>query len=499
MNDNITSSSLDTGTFGQRVFSGLSKLGFSLGITMVLALALKLYMPRVLGPERLGTLYFAESFSLIFFSLIPLGLPVYITKEVPANPDHAKEIFSTISFFGLVSSVLVGLILTTTMLVADYDFATVVTTLIMGAYIAFYTFQQAFARKMFLSLGYDSFVAKIDVTVKIILVSTAFSVLIFYPNLYVLAGCFALSEISGTLFSLRKAKGLGLLSGCVSLRLLRKMLVVSLPFFFSAMFLQIYANIDITMLAHLANKAEVGFYGAAIKLKGVFLLIVPIMFGVMQPLLSKALKENREQYILHARNILKYLIALSLPLSMLLIVFGDKISLLLYGPGFEPSYRIVAVLSLVLALTYLNVLFTMCVNLMTNGKKMAASVLVSAVINIILNYLFIPIGASYFGPGGAGVGSAIATVISEAVVCTYLWFLLGRGFFSKELVLKLAILFVPCFAALIIYDLITSFSLVTRIVVLVPAIVIYMFGTKLLSREDVKISFQLVRKTLVKS
>src|SRR5262245_10859194 len=73
------------------------KLGGSLIFTWGIALAIRLLLPRYLGPTRFGTLNFAEGFTAAFFITLSLGLDSYVRKEVAVRPSHASDFFGGIS------------------------------------------------------------------------------------------------------------------------------------------------------------------------------------------------------------------------------------------------------------------------------------------------------------------------------------------------------------------------------------------------------------------
>ncbi len=67
------------------------KLGGSLIATWGIALIVRLYVPRVLGPDRFGHLSFAEAFTTTAFVTLGLGVDTYIRKEVSVRPEHASD------------------------------------------------------------------------------------------------------------------------------------------------------------------------------------------------------------------------------------------------------------------------------------------------------------------------------------------------------------------------------------------------------------------------
>ena len=70
-----------------------AKLGGSLLGTWAVALAVRLLLPRHLGPESFGAYQFADAFTTVTLIATTLGIETYIRKEVPPRPQHASDFF----------------------------------------------------------------------------------------------------------------------------------------------------------------------------------------------------------------------------------------------------------------------------------------------------------------------------------------------------------------------------------------------------------------------
>src|SRR5580704_2495660 len=91
------------------------KLGGSLLFPWGIALGIPLLVPRYLGPDRFGTLSFAEGFTTAAFIVLNLGHEHYIRKELAVRPRHASDFFGgmfalrvvmTACIFGVMALVL---------------------------------------------------------------------------------------------------------------------------------------------------------------------------------------------------------------------------------------------------------------------------------------------------------------------------------------------------------------------------------------------------------
>jgi O-antigen/teichoic acid export membrane protein len=82
------------------------KLGTSLLFTWGIALAVRFWMPRHLGPDLYGSINFAEAFTTTAFVALSLGIDTYVRKEISVRPGHATDFFATTVLLRLALTVL---------------------------------------------------------------------------------------------------------------------------------------------------------------------------------------------------------------------------------------------------------------------------------------------------------------------------------------------------------------------------------------------------------
>lgn len=462
---------------GKGMARNMSIMGLSLFITNILALAMKMYLPRKLGPELTGIFYFADSFSLMVFGFLPLGIGTYITRNVPKNPEHAKDfLWSVIIFQAFLSLLFLGSAYFYLSLF-HHDAQAIGVTLVMGIYAAMNYFHGNIFKKVFTAIGDFSLAASADVVVKFSLVFSCLGVLYFSPNLYAIAACHVFSECVCFAILFNAARKKNLISPVFNPVLLKNIVVSSLPFFVVGALANVYTGLDTTMLQEMSNATEVGLYGSAVRLKGNFLLIVPIIYSTFMPMVSKVLGDNPRQAENFFRQILQWTLAMSFFLSMGVLVFADFLSNILYGSEFAKAHRATSFLAPIVALTYLNILFSMYLNLTTRGRGLVIVTLTSLGINAGLNVFFIPWGLARWGVGGGGVGASIATSISE------IWVLVGLLYGARKVAASMrtvsAMLFaaVPLITLLYTYDSWANMPLLSRICYFAVAVPIYTFAT----------------------
>jgi O-antigen/teichoic acid export membrane protein len=276
--------------------------------------------------------------------------------------------------------------------------------------------------------------------------------------------------------------------------LLKKIVITSLPFFVVGVISTIYTSLDTTMISKLATPREVGLYGSAVRLKGVFLMLIPVLFGAFMPLLAKARSESIESGAKLFQKTYLSLLQLTTLMSLTVLVFGNFMSDLLFGTEFSASAQTISYLALALYITYLTVIKCVYMNIATDGKILMWITLLSLAINGALNFFLIPWGFTTFGEGGAGVGASISTLISEMFVFWSLVYFIRDGIFTKTICFKILLSLFPFVLMLSTYSIWMPFSFVQKLVTFILAVPLYMILTRLLKWEDVHTLKNLVLK-----
>jgi len=396
-----------------------SKLSLTMAITLPLGLVTKVMLPRVIGSEGAGLLFFAESFPLFLLGLMPMGIPAYIQKYVPPQHEHAWDIFKTVFLAGAVVGTLLVLGLITFLGFSTYDNLTIRVTAIMACYQGLSIFCNDFLQRFQLAIGRYSYVAKLNIVAKIILVVFIAVAVWLTTKLEVIAGAFLAAQLVIFALLMMTVKKMDLMRGKFEAARLKQILLVGLPFFFGGVLNTMNSSIDSFCLLHLATFRELGYYGAAQRLVGVFLMLVPILGQAFGPNLSQIYAKDRDQYLAFMTNVIRILVLLASPLSMGLVAFGPEIIKVLYGADFQPAWLAVLVSGPLVLMSYLAAFFAVSAVTTTTGRYFPLILGFGAAINFVCDYLLIKAGLATFGPGGGAAGAMIASLVATMVE-TYL-------------------------------------------------------------------------------
>lgn len=417
----------------QLAFLNALKLAASLVVTWSIALGAKFLLPRYLGPEQYGLFNFAEAFAITFFVLATLGIETYVQKEIPLRPAHASD------FLGAVTLVRVGFAFVLIAAMVAVLNATGRPAELQHAVILFGVGQLLFVQNGTFSAllharGTVDGLSVVNVLTKVAWGAGILGAVHLRLGLPALAAAFAVAEAirAAALFSLcRRHLALQLTPGFAQgLAVLRK----AAPFFLTTLALTLYSRLDLTLLAFMADELELGWYAAAGNLASLALLLSPLVSSVLLPHFARAHARSEEELDVAVRRSLEVVLTLAIPVTLCLAVGADVWIRALNGPGYEPAALALRTIAPMFVLTYVAMLSASLLNLLGREWTVTRLCLLGLLVNPLLNLALIKPMNAWLGPGGAGVGAAIATVTTEAVITFSMLALIGKRTFDARLV-----------------------------------------------------------------
>lgn len=169
----------------------------------------------------------------------------------------------------------------------------------------------------------------------------------------------------------------------------------------------IYFRIDIVMLSWWHTSQEVGWYGLAYRIIE-SLLFFPAMFGgILLPHLTQAVAHARNTARLLIEQGFHVLISASAIVIAVGVVFARDIVVFISGSSFVQAGPLLQVLVVALGIMFIGNLFGFTLVALGRQKTLLAIYIFLAVMNIVLNALFIP----RFG----AIAAAYTTLATEAL------------------------------------------------------------------------------------
>jgi stage V sporulation protein B len=269
---------------------------------------------------------------------------------------------------------------------------------------------------------------------------------------------------------------------------LESMSLVSLSFVF-------FVSIDTLMLGRFVDIEFLGFYRVALSL----VTTIAALFGFSNVLLPVFTQIHGHRFERAFNKIANYLIILAIPAFAGLAIVAKYFILAIYGKEYLLATTSLYVLAPIILISPFVVLYSSIFQAQEKTSILAKAVIISLMINIVLNYTFIKsfltISQEY-----AIVGAGLATLISRGFYLIYLANKSHKNFKTKlpwKTILKSILATIIMCAFLIEYNHILDINIYLGILEIILGAGIY-FGTMFLikgvKREDLKLLRSLIRR-----
>ena len=151
---------------------------------------------------------------------------------------------------------------------------------------------------------------------------------------------------------------------------------------------------------------EVGWYNAAYRITAVPLIVMALISMAFYPVLSKFFKESKKKFQELWNYQMEIMIVLAIPLMVVGVLMAGQIIDFFYGPSYAVCVPVFQLLVLVAGINFLYLSYAMALVVSDQQKKHLWICLITAVVNIVLNFILIP-RYSFYGAGLATLFSYI--------------------------------------------------------------------------------------------
>jgi PST family polysaccharide transporter len=396
------------------IISNLRWLFFDKVLQIVLGFAIISLTARSLGVQKYGIYSYVVAFVGIFQPLSSLGLNTIVIRELVNNPDDKHKILGTtfiLQLAGGILSLCLGLFFISLLrphesFVFQLVFILSISNIINSFQCIDVWFQSQLQSRYTVvsnNVAYITYFLLTNILLAIDKLALFFAILLRTFNsivkAFVLISFYHRLEKSFNLWSLNPNQSLSLLKE-------------SSPLILSAFAISIYVKIDQVMLGQMANDSAVAIYSAATQISEAFYFIPVIILSSVSPAIYKAKKELTEKEFYERIKLLLIVLAvLSIVISISISLLSSSLILLLFGKAFADSGLILTIhiWASIFVFSGTGASCWFVAEQLTHLTFFRT--LLGAVINVLLNFYLIP---KY-----AGVGAAIATVISYAVASVF--------------------------------------------------------------------------------
>jgi len=392
------------------------KMGGSLVITWSVAMIVKLHVPAHLGPIRQGHFGFAESFATMFFAMLGLGVDTHIIKEVAVRPKYASDVVGGVFVVRALLSVVLFAAMAATLWLTGRSNDILVAALVFGGSNVLMAVNGTLGAVLqAVSRVGPAVVA--NIVTKVIWGGGLLIGLHYEAPLGVLALPAFVGEACRTAILLPATARVANLRYRVDIPALRLALIESVPYFVNALALGILGSLGMSVLEFIrVDEREVGWFAAVQNLSYLCMLLSPLLFWVVMPLLSRAQARSEEEGMAVFRRCLEGIVVAIVPLTVLLSAGSDVLVRVAFGVKYAPAHTGLSILSLVFIMTYMNMMLAMNLIILRRGWSVTVISISSVFITATLMFLCVPLGRHLIGEGGECAGAASAVIGSEACV-----------------------------------------------------------------------------------
>ena len=367
------------------------------------------YVSRVLTPAGTGKISFATSVISYFSILANLGIPLYGIRACAKVRDNREELtrmthelLAISVIMSVVSYVLLAAALIFVPRLQEEKLLMVVVSLsIVLTSIGMEWLYKALEQYTYITVR--SVVFKAIGVIAMFLLIHSEEDYVLYGGITVLA-----SSASGVLNLVNAHKYIGFRP--VGNYDLKKHLKPAMVFFAMVCATTIYTNLDTVMLGFMTTDTDVGYYNAAVKIKGILVSVVASLGTVLLPRASYYIEHgDMGEFSRITNKALNFEMLLAIPLSVFFMLFANESILLLSGEAYEGSIIPMQVIMPTLVLIGITTILGIQILVPTGREKTVLySVIAGAVVDVIINALLIPQMKS--------TGAAIGTLVAEFAV-----------------------------------------------------------------------------------
>lgn len=397
--------------FKNKIVKNASWLIVGKVIQMVISLFVGFLTARYLGPSNYGLINYATAYTAFFMSFCTLGINSILVKELIDNPMREGEILGTTLLLRAVSSILSAFLIIFIVRIIDGDEITTILVVALSSlgliFNIFETFNYWFQSKL------NSKVTAIATLIAYV-ITAIYKIILLITNKSV--GWFAFATSLDYIclgiilfYFYKKNNGQKLkYSYFEAKELLKK----SYHFILPSLMVAIYGYTDKFMLKHMMSEVSVGYYSIATSICSMWCFVLSAIIDSMYPTIMESHKKNKVLFEKNNRRLYAIVFYISVIVSIIICLLSEFVIEILYGEQYLPSVMPLRIVTWYTAFSYLGTARNAWIVCEKKQKYLKYIYSASAVSNIILNFLLIPV----FGATGAAAASLVTQIITTLIV-----------------------------------------------------------------------------------
>lgn len=399
-------------------------------LNLLFPLITSVYVSRVLLPEGVGRVAYAQSVVSYFVILASLGLPNYGLREiarVKEKGDAKNKLFTELLIANAISTSIalvayIVLVMVIQSLKAQLSLFIACGSLIFLNYFNIDWFYQGEEEYVFIVCR--------SILIKLLSLAALF-IFVRHQSDYIIYAWISSIALGGNyIFNIiHSRKYVKLTFKNIDIKPHIKPIVIMAV---GVLLSSIYGKVDTTMLGMMSGDRNTGLYTNGLKIVDMVITTSTAITAVFMPRLSFYFEHDKRkltELIRTGNNILSFI---TFPFAVGLFVIAPKAIELLFGNEFVGSVPIIRILCILIVIKgFGNLLCFQLVMCTGNEKERIPATFFGSLSNVIMNAVLIPIAA--------GTGAAAASVVSESIVNGYQLFKMQKKVdiqFDKGVLLK---------------------------------------------------------------
>lgn len=379
-------------------------------VTWTIATIASFVIPRFLGPAVLGDFRLATSLWLIATVVAGLGTSQFLQLEIARDQRAGLPLIGpilalrTLAFGGCA------------IVVAAYVWGTADTVrfAVIVAMIGITTLVTAWydtVSAAFMGLERMSIVALVGASTRLLYAVVVVATLVLGAGVY---GILATGIGAAALGLVCLAVVLRRLSSITARRWRRQAASIvrsSSTFLWAGVALVTYQQIDLIVISFVAEREDLGWYGAADTLFGSLLFPVTVLVSAIFPSLGRLHHHDPPALRALVTRTFSLLLVLAVPIGLGTMIVAPAFAPILYGEDFRETGDVLAVLGPVIVLTFGTILFGRTAQATGRARLWVIVLAGAALATVPLDLVLVPWANGRFGNGA--IGGALAYVVTE--------------------------------------------------------------------------------------
>lgn len=377
---------------------------------MILSILVTGLMARYLGTYQYGLISYGMAYITIFTTICKLGIDGILVNEIIRDRKATGELVGTTIILRLISSILSILII---FIIVRYlnpnNILLHIITLIQSFSLIFISLDTV---SYWFQSNLQSKYAVIPKSIAFFIASLWRLLLIYFnASIEFFAGATVLESLIVGIFVLGFYFRYGGPRFRVSFNKGKKLLSEGYHFIVAGLLITVYTQMDKIMLGQLGNESMVGIYAAAMTIAGFWMFIPGAIIESARPLIMSAKINNEVAYLKKIKQLYSAIIWIGIIASIFISLLSKQLTLIIFGSAFIESQNVL--IGLIWSRIFSLIGVTRSIWLVAENKIRFQKYFVGigAVVNIILNLIFIP----KYGAVGAAVATIFAEIFSSTI------------------------------------------------------------------------------------